>query len=242
MSTAITGPSDLRDQRWLDERVEAARGGIEAVIDIALNWTEGREVGRLHPGVAPADYVREHVGLVGREAIVPLLTASNWSNRQIAKVVGVSPQTVGRLASTVPNGTVRPPTEFLDNPPTCRTAGAYDRTDKTLGGDGKLRSLPRPRLDPAPDPFLARAVETVATPLVIELEVPIEPAPEWAVLVQVMDSIDALSSSDAAYLAATVPNRRRATTAKRLRKLGTYLGRIAWVLEGNEEVHDIPSA
>ena len=66
-------------------------------------------------------------------------------------------------------------------------------------------------------------------------EKPIEPGPEWAALVSVMDAIEAMTDSDAAYVAATVPERRRAATAKRLRKLGTYLGRIAWTLEGNEE-------
>lgn len=214
--TSLTGPADLRDQRWLDERVEAARSGIEGALDIALNWTEGRNVGRFHPGVAAADFLRERIGLVGPAVIVPLLTESNWSNRQIAAVAGVS------------EGYVRKQ---------LRTDTQLERPAKTLGADGKLRALPRPRLDPTPDPYFARTAEPVAAPVVIEPEVPTasEPAPEWAVLVQVMDSIDALSSSDAAYLAATVPDRRRAATAKRLRKLGTYLGRIAWALEGNEE-------
>ena len=92
----LTGPADLRDQRWLDERIVTATNGIEAVIDIALNWSEGRCVGRLHPGVAPADYVRERVGLLGRDAIIPLLESSNWSNRQIAAAAGVNERTVRR--------------------------------------------------------------------------------------------------------------------------------------------------
>ena len=58
---------------------------------------------------------------------------------------------------------------------------------------------------------------------------------EWHELVRVMEQIDALTSSDASYLAATVPSRRRAATAKKLRKLGTYLGRIAWSLESEGE-------
>lgn len=113
----LTGPADLRDQRWLDERIVTATNGIEAVIDIALNWSEGRCVGRLHPGVAPADYVRERVGLLGRDAIIPLLESSNWSNRQIAAVAGVSEATVRRTASS----------------------DAVDRPTETLGADGKLR-------------------------------------------------------------------------------------------------------
>lgn len=126
----MVGPADLGDQRWLDERIDTARNGIEAVIDIALNWTGGRNVSRLHPGVAPADYVREHVGLLGRDAIVPLLTETNWSNRQIAAVAGVSRNDVNELALSVP----------------------VDRPATTLGADGKLRPVApfRPRLDPTP--------------------------------------------------------------------------------------------
>lgn len=58
---------------------------------------------------------------------------------------------------------------------------------------------------------------------------------EWRSLVSVMDAIDALAQRDAAHIATSVPRRRGPATAKRLRKLGTYLGRIAWLLEGNEE-------
>lgn len=57
----------------------------------------------------------------------------------------------------------------------------------------------------------------------------------WDTLVGVMDAIEALSFSDAPSVAATIPVRRRAATAKKLRRLGTYLGRIAWTLEGKEE-------
>lgn len=53
----------------------------------------------------------------------------------------------------------------------------------------------------------------------------------WDRLVDVMDAIEALSSSDAPSLAAAVSDHRRASTAKKLRKLGTYLGRVAWLLE-----------
>lgn len=56
-------------------------------------------------------------------------------------------------------------------------------------------------------------------------------SPFWDRLVDAMEVIELLSSSDASSLAAAVPHRRRAATAKRLRKLGTFLGRIAWSLE-----------
>lgn len=57
----------------------------------------------------------------------------------------------------------------------------------------------------------------------------------WDTLMTVIDAIEGLAGRDAVSIAATVPTRRRAATAKRLRKLGTYLGRIAWTLEGQEQ-------
>lgn len=58
---------------------------------------------------------------------------------------------------------------------------------------------------------------------------------EWHELVRVMDVIEQLAINDAALVAVNVPRRRAPATAKKLRKLGTYLGRIAWLLEGNED-------
>lgn len=55
----------------------------------------------------------------------------------------------------------------------------------------------------------------------------------WAALTGLMESLALLTANDAARVAATVPPRRRAATARRLRDLGRYLGRIAWTLEGN---------
>jgi hypothetical protein len=122
-TVVITGPADLDDQRWLDSQIGEAKNGFDAVILIAKNWTDGRNLSRLHPGMSAADYVRDRVGyLLGREAIEPLLIETNWSHRQIAAVTGVSPQTVGRKA-TVPNGTVAP----------------------RLGADGKTRKAPKPK-------------------------------------------------------------------------------------------------
>lgn len=56
----------------------------------------------------------------------------------------------------------------------------------------------------------------------------------WVDLAGLMESIESTLSRDPAELAAAVPLRRRAATAKKLRKLGTRLGRIAWTLEGME--------
>jgi hypothetical protein len=57
----------------------------------------------------------------------------------------------------------------------------------------------------------------------------------WVDLAGLMETIERTLERDAADLAAAVPSRRRAATARRLRKLGTGLGRIAWTLEGMEE-------
>jgi hypothetical protein len=244
----LTGPADLRDQRWLDERIVTATNGIEAVIDIALNWSEGRCVGRLHLGVAPADYVRERVGLLGRAAIIPLLTESNWSNRQIAAVAGVSRSTVGREADELAQ------------------MGQLDRPTETLGADGKLRPrkirpvvidletpdersrsasyvralhdyiaaivrVQPPTLGDPPAEFrrrheLERRLQAVLAEVMHEGEAP------WATLQSVVDSIGSLATTyDTTTIATAVPARRRAATAKRLRNLGRDLGRVAVALE-----------
>lgn len=236
-AVAITGPADLRDQRWLDERIEDIESGVEAVIDIARNWSDGRNLARLHPGVAAAAYVTERVGTLGKSIVPILLAESNWSNRQIAAVAGVGKDTVNR-AATGANAPVRPPSEHLDNPATWQKSGAYDRPAATLGADGRLRTATparvpfRPVL--APDvSYAPRTVSGVVIDKPIEEEPPIDDA-AWRGLVAVMDAIEALSDRDASSFAATVPDRRRAATAKKLRKLGTFLGRIAWTLEGNE--------
>jgi hypothetical protein len=63
-------------------------------------------------------------------------------------------------------------------------------------------------------------------------------AENWSVLARTVDVLEALASIDASSVAAAVPVRRRAATAKRLRRLGIALGRIAWTLEGLEERDD----
>ncbi len=68
----------------------------------------------------------------------------------------------------------------------------------------------------------------------------VEPTTHWDDLASLMDSLEAFLSSDASTIAAAVPPRRQAATARRLRKLGTGLGRIAWSLEGLEAPVDDP--
>ncbi len=78
---------------------------------------------------------------------------------------------------------------------------------------------PRPREDPPIDP------DSDAT---------------WDALLQVMGALAAFTANDVARVAATVPDRRRAATARKLRKLGRYLGGIAWTLEGSIVPGDQP--
>jgi hypothetical protein len=205
-----TDPTDVRDQRWLDGQIWDARHGIEAILEIAHDWTDGRKVGRLHPGVSAAEYIREHLGptLLGRDAVVALLAESNWSNRQIAAVAGVSDMTVGRIAKATASDV------------------AVERPAETLGADGKLRP--------------ARILRTVVAEVIEPDDDTDRPAggDRWAQLTATMDAIRALAIGRTGYIdptarefAADVPVRRRRTTAKALRGLGSDLARIAMALE-----------
>lgn len=99
----------------------------------------------------------------------------------------------------------------------------------------EVRALLASQLASGRKPNIEKAVKAVLHPEPPTAKPKEEPTEEtdshWSALVSVMESIEALSI-DASAMAATVPSRRRATTAKRLRKLGTYLGRVAWSLEG----------
>jgi hypothetical protein len=128
-AVVITNAGDARDQRWLDGRIEAIESGVEAVVEIARNWTEGRELARLHPGVSAAEYVTARVGVLGKAVVPVLLQESNWSNRQIAVVAGVSDETVNRTARA--------------------TNVARDR-GPVIGADGKTYT-PRVAKEEAPD-------------------------------------------------------------------------------------------
>ncbi len=117
-TSLIVSRGDLEDQRWLDQAIEAIDSGIEAVLDIARNWTELRNLSRLHPGQSAQEYVLAHVQHpLGPGVVVPLLESSNWSQSQIAAIAGVSHQAVQQHATKL----------------------QVDRPAQTLGADGKLR-------------------------------------------------------------------------------------------------------
>jgi hypothetical protein len=72
------------------------------------------------------------------------------------------------------------------------------------------------------------------SPPTLEMETPTDDKP-WVALKEVVDSIGLLAKSyDATRIAAAVPARRRAATARRLRSIGTDLGRVAVALERME--------
>ena len=139
--------ADELDQEWLDTRIADIQTGLDAVLDIAANWTEGRNLARLH-SMSAAQYIQENVGhlRLNSAEIGTLLTETNWSNRQIAAVAGVSHTQVARVAA----GTNVPP----DRGP-------------VLGGDGKTYS-PRVGIGRAPTPVEEAHADAIIAEVVAE--------------------------------------------------------------------------
>ena len=91
MTSDLTLPEDLDDQRWLDQQVATLGDGIEAARAIWANWQELRNVGRLHPGMSPGHYIASlGLRLTLAEAMAAL---PDGSARQVAAVAGVSNST-----------------------------------------------------------------------------------------------------------------------------------------------------
>jgi hypothetical protein len=100
-----TADHDHDDALWLAGQIADLAVGFDAAREIANNWNEGRNVGRLHPGMTLADYI---VGLDLRLTLPEAMTLlPSGSLRQVAKVAAVGKSTVQR-ARTVPNGTPEP--------------------------------------------------------------------------------------------------------------------------------------
>jgi len=207
-----TSRGDVEDLHWLDGRIVAVEDGLEAVVEIAQNWTDLRNLSRLFPGVSAQAYILAHVKHpLGPGVVVPLLAESNWSNRQIAEVAGVDEGTVRNVIK--------------------RTAevSAVERPAQTLGADGKLRP--------------ARVVREVRAELIEPDHDVIVPAPEsenqitseptapslFDSIINIIKLIEDLPDPEA--IAAAVPTKRRTSTARKLRKVDTALGTIAWKLE-----------
>jgi hypothetical protein len=114
------GRGDLDDQRWLAERVEALRDGIEAAHDIWLNWTDIRNVSRFCDGLTYGEFIHREVPQLGPDD-VPRLAAAvpEMSSRELGKATGVSQSTARRAKVEVSQ---------IDSP---------DEPARVIGADGK---------------------------------------------------------------------------------------------------------
>ncbi len=113
----LMGRGDLDDQRWLDQQVATLGDGIEAARAIWLNWSDLRNVGRLHPGMSPGEYIASvHPGInvLALAAGIPEL-----SSGELAKATGVSQPTAWRAKKAIQD-------EYPDEPPA-----------RVIGTDGK---------------------------------------------------------------------------------------------------------
>ena len=93
--TAITSKADLEDQRWLDQQVATLGDGIEAARDIWANWSDLRNVGRLHPDQSAGEYIASlgfRLTLAEGLDVMP-----GASSRQLAAATGASQSTARRV-------------------------------------------------------------------------------------------------------------------------------------------------
>lgn len=215
MSVVLTGPADLRDQRRLIELEARIETGLQTFVEVgeALMEVRNSRLYRLTHSSFEA-YCRSRWGFDRRKA-ADLIQAS---------------AVVKSLSETTD---VLPTNEFqaLELAPVIRDEGvevAAEVFAKARAATGKPTGM---RIREVIEQRTTQKEETVETATSPDTDT-------WRALDRLMDAIDELAASDASYVAAAVFPRRRASTAKRLRKLGTYLGRVAWNLEGMESPHD----
>jgi len=175
-----TGPADMRDAEWLAEQVADLGRGIEAARLIWSNWFDGRQVGRLHPGHTPGDYIAS----LGMRLTLPeaLAAMPDASTRQVAAVAGVDNATVHRA----------------------RVADATPDPAPIRGADGKsyprtvVREVTAQIIDPAPDHRWNPGVGLMSSD-----------TPEWytprRVLAAVVDAIGPIDLDPCAEPAKSVP-------------------------------------
>jgi len=104
MATAVA-TTDLADQQWLDERIDSIATSFEdmakGIEDIRQNWTEGRNLQRLHPGVSAGEYIKDKVPwlLRSRAAVEALVQYTDYSLNAIARLTGYTRQGVSNIAA-----------------------------------------------------------------------------------------------------------------------------------------------
>ena len=107
----LTGPADIRDERWLADQVDQLGMGVTAARAIWLNWSEGRNVGRLHPGLSAGQYIATlWIRLDLAEAMAALPAGSG---REVARVARVSESTVRRARGASNDAPPDPPTKVI---------------------------------------------------------------------------------------------------------------------------------
>jgi hypothetical protein len=206
-----TSRGDVEDLHWLDAKVATLGDGIEAAKEIWLNWSDLRCVGRLHPGMTAGDFLASVLGGLRLDVGELVKALPEMSTREIAKVAGVSNYTVAIEKQAVRNLT-----------PDAEPA-------RVVGADGKS--------------YPGRVIRTVEAELIEPDHDVIVPAPEsenqitseptapslFDSIINIIKLIEDLPDPEA--IAAAVPTKRRTSTARKLRKVDTALGTIAWKLE-----------
>jgi hypothetical protein len=111
---------DEADSIWLEERVHRWRDGMKAAVDamleIARNWVDGRKVGRFYEGQTVTDFLRDYYGTIRlppeeRDRFIVKLIQSGVSARKAAKLTGVSHETAAASVrkSDSPRSPRKPP-------------------------------------------------------------------------------------------------------------------------------------
>ncbi len=193
---------------------------FEEIIVKVENDEEAREYAR----TLNAD--RRHLTPEQRRAVVGALREQGHSVRAIAGAVGASKSQVARDLPIVPPGTISPeriarqgggtyPARRLSPPVKNQQDYEAARKAKKVGPD-----VPGPAIG-YPGHAATRGYELNSR------------THDLYELIDWVSHLDALHATDE-YVAA-IELRRRATTAKRLRKAGMFFGRIAWGLEHRAE-------
>lgn len=208
MATAVaTGPRDLREQRRLVELEGVIQGGLQTFVEVgeALLEIRGSRLYRFTHGTFE-EYAKKRWGLS---------QSRSYQLMDAAAVAGAIGSTTVEVANEA---------QARELAPVLREHGpeavreAWTATVEQTNGHPTAQAIRR---------VVAEVTDTA----------PEEPSIDdrhWRSLASVLDAIEALAVVDAPDIAATIPHRRRAATARRIRKLGTFLGGIAWTIEGEE--------
>jgi hypothetical protein len=202
----LTGRGDLDDQRWLAQQVATLGDGIEAARAIWANWTDLRNVGRLHPGMTAGDFIASQLG--GLRLDLPRLIAAlpDMSNRQIAAIAGVRDTTVMRA---------RPAANAAPDEPDAEPA-------RVIGADGK--SYPGRVVGSTTAEVIEPTEEADGTVTIREL---------LAEAIGAISAVRTVHGPQAA--AAAIPAKDRPRMWRELRKAGSFLAQIALLIEGERD-------